>query len=81
MLYAYLERVHGGNGENIMSNRIENDSQPIGKVTRIDDFLPLPSQLVPKKDTVCVTLSLDRRSVDFFKGDTVKQHIPYPAHD
>jgi hypothetical protein len=33
----------------------------------INDFLPPPSELVFKKDTVKVTLSLSRRSVNFFK--------------
>ena len=39
----------------------------IGDVRVVEDFLPSPGELVIADDTVTVTLSLTRRSVDFFK--------------
>ena len=41
--------------------------EPLGRIEVIRDFLPDPSELVYKEDTVKVTLGLSRRSVDFFK--------------
>jgi predicted DNA binding CopG/RHH family protein len=41
--------------------------EPLGEVRVTRDFLPAPSELVYKEDTVKVTLALSRRSVEFFK--------------
>ena len=43
----------------------------------IDDFLPPPEGLVPRDDTVKVTISLTKKSVDFFKESASKQGVPY----
>jgi predicted DNA binding CopG/RHH family protein len=43
----------------------------------VADFLPAPDQLVPREDSVKVTLSLSRRSLDFFKREAKKQRVPY----
>ena len=49
----------------------------MGAVKIIKDFLPRPSELVMKDDNVKVTLSLSRRSIDFFKREAKKQSVPY----
>ena len=49
----------------------------IGDVRVVEDFLPSPDQLVLREDNVKVTLSLSRRSVEFFKREAEKQHVPY----
>jgi hypothetical protein len=56
--------------------RIDYD-MPIGKLTRVKDFLPPPDQLVFPQDTVKVTISLNRRSVEFFKDQAKKQGSKY----
>jgi predicted DNA binding CopG/RHH family protein len=43
----------------------------------VEDFLPPPDQLVLKEDGVKITLSLSRRSVDFFKAHAAKSKVPY----
>ena len=43
----------------------------------IKNFLPPPDQLVLKEDGVKVTISLSKRSVDFFKSHARKSKIPY----
>jgi predicted DNA binding CopG/RHH family protein len=43
----------------------------------IDDFLPSPDKLVPREDSVKVTLSLSRRSLEYFKREAKKQRVPY----
>jgi predicted DNA binding CopG/RHH family protein len=43
----------------------------------IEDFLPAPSDLVAREDNVKVTLSLSRRSLDFFKREARKRRVPY----
>ena len=51
--------------------------EPLGQIKVIKDFLPPPSELVFKEDTVKVTLGLSRRSVDFFKKEAKKHDTQY----
>jgi predicted DNA binding CopG/RHH family protein len=51
--------------------------EPLGEIRVIEDFLPPPSELVYKEDTVKVTLGLSRRSVDFFKRQAKKHDTQY----
>ena len=41
------------------------------------DFLPPPDQLVLREDGVKVTISLSKRSVDFFKRNASKSNVSY----
>ena len=43
----------------------------------IKDFVPKPEDLVLKEDNVKVTLSLSRKSVDFFKHEAKRLDTPY----
>ena len=58
-------------------NAVKYTTGEMGAVRIIKDFLPAPSELVMKNDNVKVTLSLSRRSLDFFKREAKKQHVPY----
>jgi predicted DNA binding CopG/RHH family protein len=49
----------------------------IGKYRVVKDFLPPPDQLVLRKSNVKVTLSLSSSSVEFFKREAERQHVPY----
>jgi predicted DNA binding CopG/RHH family protein len=49
----------------------------IGKVKVMKDFLPPPDQLVLREENVKVTLSLSRRSLEFFKREAGKRRVPY----
>ena len=49
----------------------------IGDLKLIDDFLPPPRELVLREDNVKLTLSLSRRSVEFFKREAAKARVPY----
>lgn len=61
-----------------MSNRtVKYTAGEIGRVRVIEDFLPSPDALVPREDNVKVTLSLSRRSVDFFKRAAKQRRVPY----
>jgi len=61
-----------------MSKRtVKYTNEPIGKVKIVTDFLPSPDKLVPKEDTVKVTLSLTKESVDFFKQAAAARHTQY----
>lgn len=50
---------------------------PVGKLTRVKDFLPPPSRLVARAETAKVTLALKKSSVDFFKHQAKKSHTKY----
>ena len=49
----------------------------IGDLKVIEDFLPSPEKLVLREDSIKVTLSLSRRSVEFFKREAGKARVPY----
>jgi predicted DNA binding CopG/RHH family protein len=44
---------------------------------RINDFLPSPEELVKKEETVKITISLSKESVEFFKKNSKKMGVPY----
>jgi predicted DNA binding CopG/RHH family protein len=60
-----------------MKKSIRYIDEPLGDLRVIKDFLPPPSELVYKEDTVKVTLGLSRRSVDFFKKEAKKHETQY----
>jgi predicted DNA binding CopG/RHH family protein len=49
----------------------------LGRLEIIEDFLPPPDQLVLKEDGVKVTISLSKRSVEFFKSHAARSKVPY----
>ncbi len=62
-----------------MRKRVKYTEGPIGKVRVIPDFLPAPDELAFREEGVKVTLSLSKRSVDFFKSQARKYRTPYQA--
>jgi hypothetical protein len=55
----------------------DDQGEITGQLRPITDTLPPPDQLVPRDDTVKVTLALSRRSLEFFKREAAKQRVPY----
>lgn len=43
----------------------------------LKDFLPRPEELVFKNSTRKVTITLDQTSIDFFKAEAERLHVPY----
>src|SRR5665213_356362 len=60
-----------------MPKRIRYTDEPLGNVEVVKDFLPSPDALVFREDSVKVTLSLSKRSVEFFKREAGKRNTPY----
>jgi predicted DNA binding CopG/RHH family protein len=67
----------GGKANKYMKEKTKYTDEPIGKVRVITDFLPSPEQLALKDETVKVTLSLSKTSVDFFKKEAKKYNTQY----
>jgi predicted DNA binding CopG/RHH family protein len=67
----------GGKGRRYMKGKTKYTDEPIGKVRVIDDFLPSPEELALKEETVKVTISLSRTSVEFFKKEAKKHNTQY----
>jgi hypothetical protein len=59
------------------SRTVRYSAGEIGRVRVVPDFLPSPADLVPREENVKVTLSLSRRSLDFFKREAKKRRVPY----
>lgn len=49
----------------------------MGDIRVVADFLPSPEELAFREESVKVTISLSRKSVDFFKGEAAKHHTQY----
>ena len=60
-----------------MKGKIKYKNEPIGKVKLVEDFLPSPEELVLKDETIKVTISLSKTSVDFFKKEAKKYNTQY----
>ena len=61
----------------IMRIKTNDSNMPIGKLTRIKDFLPTPAELVISEKTVKITIALNRKSVEFFKHQAQQYHTKY----
>jgi hypothetical protein len=60
-----------------MNSIIPDPAEPMGSVTIIDDFLPPPEQLVPKKNTVRLTLDFTKESIEFLQREAQRQDASY----
>lgn len=63
-----------------MSRKISYTNEPIGRPKVIRDFLPSPQELMFREEDVKITITLSKKSVDFFKaaatsGDTQYQRM------
>jgi predicted DNA binding CopG/RHH family protein len=60
-----------------MKEKIKYTNEPLGEVKVTKDFLPSPAELAFNEEAVKVTLSLSKKSVDFFKSEATKNHTQY----
>jgi predicted DNA binding CopG/RHH family protein len=60
-----------------MKKKKIDPDMPIGKMTRIEDFLPPPEDLIMPERTVKVTILLSESSVESFKNFAEKHHTKY----
>ena len=60
-----------------MKSKIKYTDEPMGELRVIKDFLPPPEKLVLREENIKITISLNKSSVDFFKKEAQKHHIPY----
>jgi predicted DNA binding CopG/RHH family protein len=67
----------GEKGGNYMKSKIKYTEEPMGKLKIIKDFLPPPDQLILKEESVKITISLEKSSVNFFKEEAKKHHTSY----
>jgi hypothetical protein len=60
-----------------MSAKIKYSAEPLGKLRVVPDFLPRPEELLFREEGVKVTISLSKRSVEFFKHQARIQKTQY----
>ena len=60
-----------------MKEKIIDSNKPIGKMARVNDFLPPPEELIMPEETVKITILLKKSSVDFFKHKAQECHTKY----
>ncbi len=60
-----------------MKRKTGYQDEPLGRLEVVSDFLPPPDKLVLRDDGVKITISLSRRSVDFFKSHAARSKVPY----
>ena len=60
-----------------MKKKIKYTDEDIGNPQVIENFLPPPEELIFKEEEVKVTLTLSKRSVDFFKSQAAEHDTQY----
>lgn len=60
-----------------MSVKIKYTDEPIGQIQVIPDFLPSPAELAFREEGVKITLSLSKKSIEFFKAEAEKHQTQY----
>lgn len=75
--FEYSAPVTGAEVRKYMSKKTTYTNERLGKLKVIPDFLPSPEELALKDDTVKVTISLSKSSVEFFKAEAIKNKTQY----
>jgi len=60
-----------------MSMKIRYTNEPLGDIKIVPDFLPSPAELAYREESVKVTISLSKKSIEFFKAEATKHHTQY----
>jgi hypothetical protein len=60
-----------------MSGRIRYTNEPIGDPKVVRDFLPSPEELAFREEDVKITITLSKKSVEFFKSEAAKADTQY----
>jgi len=61
----------------IYTSAPEEISENINSGIKVNDFLPPPDQLIKKTPKIKVTITLNSRSVEFFKKYAKKNNVKY----
>lgn len=72
-----IEAWRRGKTKFFMKRTPKYTDERLGRLEVVEDFLPPPDQLVLKEDGVKVTISLSKRSVEFFKAQAARSRVPY----
>jgi hypothetical protein len=72
-----MEPAIGAKESESMSERIKYTDEALGNLRVVPDFLPPPEELVFRDEGVKVTISLSKRSVEFFKNEARKHNTQY----
>ncbi len=60
-----------------MSARTKYTDEPLGRPKVIRDFLPTPAELAFRDEDVKITITLSKKSVDFFKSEAARANTQY----
>jgi hypothetical protein len=60
-----------------MSTKIKYTDEPLGEIKIVPDFLPSTAELAFREESVKVTISLSKKSIEFFKTEASKYHTHY----
>lgn len=60
-----------------MSGKIRYTDEPMGRPKVVRDFLPSPEELAYREEDVKITITLSRKSVEFFKTEAAKADTQY----
>jgi hypothetical protein len=60
-----------------MSAKIKYEDEPMGEPKVIRDFLPSPDDLAFREEDVKITITLSKKSVEFFKAKAANRDTQY----
>jgi len=76
-LFEFLGLAISVKANKFMNTKIKYTDELLGKVEVVADMLPSPKELAFKEDSIKVTISLSKSSVDFFKREAKKHDTKY----
>ena len=60
-----------------MKNKMTDKNMPVGKLTKVVDYLPPPGELIQPEDNVRITIHIRKSSINFFKKQAHRYHTKY----
>lgn len=60
-----------------MSAKIKYTNEPMGNPKVVRDFLPSPQELAFRDEDIKITITLSKKSVEFFKAEAAKGDTQY----
>ena len=73
-----MEQAIGGKGGKFMKKqKAKYTDNRIGKIKIVDDFLPIPKDLVLKEETKKIIISSTKSNIEFFKYEAEKYNTNY----
>ena len=61
----------------MMNARHQSLNESLSDLQKVTDLLPTPDELAYREESIKITITLSKKSVEFFKAEASKRHTQY----